>query len=73
MKTNHKEQIIVDGSLHIITVKTSDSLIIELNKYSRTILDKYANAAFKEDKALPVISNQKTTKKSKEVRSNVTN
>ncbi len=56
---NLKRSNIIDNSLHITTVKTSDSLVIELNKYSRTILNKYANTVFKGDKALPVISNQK--------------
>lgn len=41
------------------TVKTSDSLIIELNDYSRAILEKYKGVEFENDKALPVITNQK--------------
>jgi integrase len=43
----------------IVTVKTSDALKIELNKFSRAILDKYAAMQFPGGLALPVISNQK--------------
>ncbi|WP_460905394.1 phage integrase SAM-like domain-containing protein [Spirosoma areae] len=42
-----------------VTQKTSESLKVETNKYSRAILDKYKEMPFKGDKALPVISNQK--------------
>ena len=45
--------------IEVTTVKTSDSLIIELNNYSKAILDKYKDVAFEDDKALPVITNQK--------------
>ena len=41
------------------TVKTADSLIIELNNHSKAILDKYKDVIFEDDKSLPVISNQK--------------
>ena len=41
------------------TVKTSDSLIIELNDHRRAILEKYKDVEFENDKALPVITNQK--------------
>ena len=39
--------------------KTADSLTIELNKYSKAILDKYKDIHFENYMALPVISNQK--------------
>ncbi len=42
----------------IITEKTNDSLKIELNDYSKGILEKYKN--IKGDFALPVLSNQST-------------
>jgi integrase len=45
--------------IEITTIKTHDSLIIELNKYSKAILDKYKDVPYKDDKALPVITNQK--------------
>lgn len=45
--------------IEITTVKTADSLTIELNKYSKAILDKYKDIHFENYMALPVISNQK--------------
>lgn len=46
-------------SFTFTTIKTHDTLTIELNKYSKAILDKYAHIQFPDDKVLPVISNQK--------------
>ena len=43
----------------LTTVKTADTIRIELNKYSRAILDKYTGDHFKGNLALPVISNQR--------------
>lgn len=45
--------------IEITTIKTADSLVIELNDHSKAILDKYKDIPFKDQKALPVISNQK--------------
>ncbi|MDR2038001.1 MAG: site-specific integrase [Bacteroidales bacterium] len=45
--------------IEVVTQKTVDGLKIELNKYSRAILEKYADYHFEDDKALPVISNVK--------------
>ena len=45
--------------IEVTTVKTSDSLIIELNDHSRAIFEKYKDVEFENDKALPVITNQK--------------
>lgn len=56
---NLKRSDIKGNALHITTVKTSDSLIIELNKYSKAILAKYEGLPFEQNRALPVISNQK--------------
>ena len=56
---NLKRFDIKNGALHITTVKTADSLTIDLNKYSQAILDKYDGVPFEDNKALPVISNQK--------------
>lgn len=50
VKANHIE---------ITTVKTADSLVIELNDHSRAILEKYKEVAFENHKVLPVITNQK--------------
>jgi integrase len=43
--------------ISIVTQKTTDGLKIELNKYSKAILDKYKDIPFQNNKALPVISN----------------
>jgi integrase len=43
--------------ISIVTQKTTDSLKIELNKYSLAILDKYKDVPFPNNKVLPVISN----------------
>ncbi|MCX6222429.1 MAG: site-specific integrase [Bacteroidia bacterium] len=51
----------------LVTVKTSDALKIELNQYSRAILDNYINFHFPKDKALPVISNAKMNEYLKEL------
>ena len=51
----------------VITQKTVDGLKIELNKYSRSILDKYRNIPLPFDKALPVISNAKMNEHLKEM------
>ncbi|MBP1838779.1 integrase [Formosa algae] len=56
---NLKRSDIKDDYFQITTVKTSDNLIIEFNKHSRAIIDKYADIPYKQNKALPVISNQK--------------
>lgn len=56
---NLKRSDIKPNHIEITTIKTSDNLIIELNKHSRAILDKYKNIPYKLNKALPVISNQK--------------
>lgn len=45
--------------IEITTIKTSDRLLIDLNDYSRAILKKYKDIPYQDDKALPVISNQK--------------
>lgn len=56
---NLKRSDIKDTYIDITTIKTSDSLMIELNKYSQAILDKYTGIEFEREKVLPVISNQK--------------
>ena len=45
--------------IDVTTIKTNDTLRIELNEESKSILDRYKNIAFEKDKALPVISNPK--------------
>ena len=56
---NLRRSDIKGDHIEVTTVKTSDSLIIELNNNSKAILDKYKDVAFEDDKVLPVITNQK--------------
>ncbi len=64
---NLKRNNIKKDTIEITTVKTDDDLTIDLNDYSRAILDKYKDVPFKNDKCLPVISNQKTNEYLKEL------
>ena len=56
---NLKRSDVFDDHISITTVKTADSLKIELNNYSKAILDKYKGFESEDGLALPVISNQK--------------
>ncbi|MDH6357769.1 site-specific integrase [Parabacteroides sp. PF5-9] len=56
---NLKRCDIKGNHIEVTTVKTADSLIIELNNHSKAILDKYKDVHFEHDKVLPVITNQK--------------
>ena len=56
---NLKRSDIKPDHIEVTTVKTADSLIIELNNHSKAILEKYKDVYFEDHKALPVISNQK--------------
>ena len=53
--------------IEITTVKTADSLVIELNNHSKAILEKYKDVHFEGNKVLPVISNQKMNEYLKEL------
>ena len=64
---NLKRSDVKDDHIEVTTVKTADSLRIELNNYSRAILDKYKDIHFEHNKALPVISNQKSNDYLKEL------
>lgn len=64
---NLRRSDIKDDYIEITTIKTSDHLKINLNDHSRAILDKYKDVPFKNDKALPVISNQKMNEFLKEL------
>lgn len=64
---NLKRTDIKDNHIEVTTVKTADSLVIELNKHSRAILDKYKDIHFEKDKALPVITTQKVNDYLKEL------
>ena len=56
---NLKRSDIKPDHIEVTTVKTADSLIIELNDHSKAILEKYKDVHFENHMALPVISNQK--------------
>jgi len=56
---NLKTSDIKDNHIEITTVKTADSLIIELNNHSKSIIEKYKEVHFENNKVLPVITNQK--------------
>lgn len=58
-----KRDDIVDDVVKVVTEKTGDTIRIELNKYSRSILEKYKD----EERPLPVPSNQKMNEWIKEV------
>lgn len=64
---NLKRSDIKSDHIEVTTQKTTDSLIIELNNVSKTILNKYKDFHFSNDKVLPVISNQKMNKYLKEL------
>lgn len=50
---------VFEDYISVVTQKTEDKLVIELNKYSRAILDRYKDVDFPDNLALPVISNQR--------------
>lgn len=54
-----KRSDIKQGFIKVMTRKTDDGLMIELNRHSQSILDKYREQRFPSDLALPVISNEK--------------
>ena len=56
---NLKRSDIIENFIEIITVKTSDSLVIELNDHSKALLNKYKDSQFDDYIASPVISNQR--------------
>lgn len=56
---NLKRSDIKPDHIEVTTIKTADNLVIELNKYSKAILEKYKDIPLPDHKALPVISNQK--------------
>ena len=64
---NLKRSDIKNNHIEITTIKTADNLIIELNNHSKAVLDKYKDVAFEDNKALPVISNQRMNNYLKEL------
>ena len=64
---NLKRSDIKEDHIEVTTIKTSDSLVIELNKHSKAILEKYQDVVFEHDQVLPVITNQKMNEYLKEL------
>jgi len=64
---NLRRYNIKSDKIEIVTVKTDDRLTIPLNDYSRAILAKYQDINFKDEKVLPVITNQKMNEYLKEL------
>lgn len=64
---NLKRSNIYDDKIHITTIKTADSITINLNNMTRSILEKYKECQFEDNKALPVLSNQKMNDALKEM------
>ena len=64
---NLRRSDIKGDHIEVTTVKTSDSLIIELNDHSRAILEKYKDVEFENNKVIPVITNQKMNNYLKEL------
>lgn len=56
---NLKRSDVKPDHIEVTTVKTADSLIIELNDHSKAIIEKYKEVHFENHMVLPVISNQK--------------
>lgn len=64
---NLRRNDVKEDHIEITTVKTADSISIELNSITRGILDKYKDFVFPENKALPVIQNQPMNRDLKEL------
>lgn len=56
---NLRKSDVKEKHIEINSIKTSDNLTIDLNAHSREILLKYKDEDFVQNRALPVISNQK--------------
>ena len=53
--------------IQVTTIKTNDTVKIELNDYSKEIIDRYRESNFPNNMVLPVISNQKMNEYLKEM------
>ena len=64
---NLKRSNLESGYIVITTIKTADTLKIELNKYAKAILAKYEDSELPNNKALPSMSNQRMNEYIKEL------
>lgn len=62
-----KRSDVYNNNIHVVTQKTTDALVIELNTHAREILKRYEDNSSINKPALPVISNQKYNKYLKEL------
>ncbi|MBR6415297.1 MAG: phage integrase SAM-like domain-containing protein [Bacteroidales bacterium] len=65
--SNLRRSDIKGDHIEVTTVKTADSISIELNDVTGAILDKYKNVPFKDNKALPCYTNQAMNRDVKEL------
>ena len=64
---NLRRSDIKGDHIEVTTVKTADSISIELNKVTKAILEKYKDTPFKDNKALPNYTNQAMNRDIKEL------
>ena len=64
---NLRRSDIKGDHIEITTVKTADSISIELNDITKAILEKYKDVPFKDNKALPNLTNQAMNRDIKEL------
>lgn len=64
---NLRRNDVKEDHIEVTTMKTADSLSIELNSRTRAILEKYQDIQFPGNKALPVIQNQPMNRDLKEL------
>ncbi len=64
---NLRRSDIKGDHIEITTVKTADSISIELNDITKAILEKYKDVPFKDNKALPNLTNQAMNRDVKEL------
>ena len=64
---NLRRSDIKGNHIEVTTVKTADSISIELNDITKAILEKYKDVPFKDNKALPNLTNQAMNRDVKEL------
>ena len=64
---NLRRSDIKGDHMDVTTIKTGDSVSIELNDITKAILEKYKDVPFKDDKALPSYTNQAMNRSLKEL------
>ena len=64
---NLRRSDVKNDCIEVTTVKTADSIVIELNQITRSILKKYESIDFPDNKALPVMQNQPMNRALKEL------